>query len=313
MLFNKYSYLNGRTKCIIVALFSIFQYSSSAQELEPRALTNVPAGYNFVLGAYGYSTGNILPDPSIPIDDFNGKIHAAGFAYARSIELFGHYAKLDVVVPFADGSWTGQLEGEPRTRDITGMADMRLRFSMNLIGGKVGTHNANTPVVAGFSVLVIGPTGQYDEERLVNLGANRFSIRTQFGVSRQFEKWIIETYAGLWLYTRNNDFWSGNTFQQEPLGVLKLHMIRKLKSTDWLAFDIGYALGGRPIINDDLRDARISTMRLGFTYAMNLGKGHVLRAFLVSGIRFEKGPDFDGGGISYMYRWGKQKQALKTE
>lgn len=279
----------------------------SAQELEPRALTNVPAGLNFALAAYAYSAGNILPDPSIPIDDFNGKIHGGALAYARSIKLFGHYAKVDAVLPVANGSWTGTLGDGPKQRDITGFADMRLRLSMNLIGGTVGKHNMNTPLIAGFSLQVIAPTGQYDSDRLVNLGTNRWTLRAQIGASRQFKKWIVEAYVGVWAFTRNDDFFGGSQYEQNPLGVLKLHLIRKLKSTDWLAFDIGYGLGGKPIVNNDLRDARISTMRLGFTYALNLGKGHVLRTFVITGIRFEKGGDFDGVGLAYMYRWGKPK------
>jgi len=41
----------------------------AAQELQPRALQNAPVGTNFVIVATGYSHGNLLVDPALPIED----------------------------------------------------------------------------------------------------------------------------------------------------------------------------------------------------------------------------------------------------
>ena len=38
---------------------------ASAQELEPRLFSPAPTGMNIVLGAFGYSFGNILLDPAV--------------------------------------------------------------------------------------------------------------------------------------------------------------------------------------------------------------------------------------------------------
>ena len=46
-----------------------------AQELEPRLFTNVPVGMNFAILGYAYSRGNVLMDPSIPIEDLDSKLH----------------------------------------------------------------------------------------------------------------------------------------------------------------------------------------------------------------------------------------------
>ena len=296
-----------RGQLIVFLLVSFSPFDLSAQELEPRALTNIPPGFNFAVAAYAYSEGNILIDPSIPIEDFDGRIHGAALAYARSIKLFGHYAKVDAVLPMADGAWTGKLNGEEQERAITGFADMRLRLSMNFIGGKIGRHDINTPVIGGASIQVIAPTGQYEADDLVNLGANRWTVRTQVGVARQFKKWIVELYAGIWLFTKNDAFLGNGTIGLAPFGVLKTHLIRKLRSKDWLAFDIGYGIGANPTVDGNLRDARISSMRTGFTYAFNFDRKHVIRASVFSSIRFEKGPDFDSLALSYLYTWMKKK------
>jgi hypothetical protein len=43
--------------------------SASAQDLEPRACSNLPIGLNFLLGGYGYSTGGLATDSALPIRD----------------------------------------------------------------------------------------------------------------------------------------------------------------------------------------------------------------------------------------------------
>jgi hypothetical protein len=49
--------------------------AASAQDLEPRAYSNLPIGLNFVLGGYGYSEGGVATDLSLPLRDANLRAH----------------------------------------------------------------------------------------------------------------------------------------------------------------------------------------------------------------------------------------------
>ena len=40
-----------------------------AQDLEPRAYSNSPVGLNFVIAGYGYGSGTVLTDPSLPLEN----------------------------------------------------------------------------------------------------------------------------------------------------------------------------------------------------------------------------------------------------
>ncbi len=62
-------------------------------------MSNVPRGMNFAIVGYSYSRGNILLDPSIPIEDLDSKLHTMVAAYVRSIALFGQAGKIDAIVP----------------------------------------------------------------------------------------------------------------------------------------------------------------------------------------------------------------------
>lgn len=110
-----------------------------------------------------------------------------------------------------------------------------------------------------------------------------------------------------WLFLKNSDFYGGNILNQNPLLAIKIHVIRSLPKRMWVAGSIGYGIGGRTIVNDDERDARISALRLGITYAVPIKVHHAIKFNFNSGIRFEQGPDFDSFNILYQYRWGKTK------
>jgi hypothetical protein len=70
-----------------------------AQDLEPRAYTNVPVGLNILIGGYVYADGAISLDPALPIEDAHFAQHSALLAYSRSFDLLGRLAKVDLIAP----------------------------------------------------------------------------------------------------------------------------------------------------------------------------------------------------------------------
>jgi hypothetical protein len=83
-----------------------------AQDLEPRAYTNVPVGLNFALAGYCYMTGGVIFDPSVPLDNAHINTHGTVLAYARSIKVGGMSGKVDVIVPYAWLSGTAEFDGQ---------------------------------------------------------------------------------------------------------------------------------------------------------------------------------------------------------
>jgi len=289
----------------------ILPLSAFSQELEPRSLTNVPVGMNFVLMGYGYANGNILLDPAVPIEDLNAKLNTVIGAYVRSINVFGLAGKVDVVVPWASGDWEGYYTGIDTSRSVNGFGDARIRLSVNFVGSpalkRENFAGYKPSRISGLSLQIIAPTGQYDPAKLLNLGSNRWVFRPQWGFSQYLKNWILEAYVSAWFFTKNTNFYGGNELKQKPLGAIKLHLIRSFYKNWWVALGAGYGIGGKTYINDDERDSRISTIRLGLTFAVPFGKHHTIRINGLSGIRLEQGSDFDAIGVSYQYRWIHKK------
>ena len=70
--------------------------TATAQELEPRAYTNLPVGLNFFGLGYGHSSGGVGVDASLPVEDADLTIQTAFAAYARSLDVAGRSAVLRI-------------------------------------------------------------------------------------------------------------------------------------------------------------------------------------------------------------------------
>ncbi len=295
---------------IIFLLLSTFSTLYS-QELEPRSLTNVPVGTNFGALGYAYAKGNILFDPALPLEDVNGQTHTLLGAWVRSMNFFGMGAKVNVILPYAIGDWTGVYQGIDTATNRAGMADLRFGFSFNFIGSpaleKSDYKEFHQKTIAGFSMQVVAPTGQYFEDRLINLGSNRWAFRPQIGVSHKIKSWYVEYALNAWLYTTNSAFWDGNKLTQKPIGAVKLHIIKSFNRGIWAAVGAGYAFGGRSYVNDVKRDANISTMRWGAIVVVPVHPQHSLRLAAIIARRFEEGADFDAISLTYQFMWNRKK------
>jgi len=250
-----------------------------------------------------------LMDSSLPIDDYYGQIHTTILAYARAVNFFGKSGKVDLVVPFGYGYWSGTYLGDYKTAFSSGLGDIRIRATINFTGAPALTaeefKNYQQITVSGLSVQLIIPTGSYDSNQLPNLGSNRWTLRTTYGISHTFDRWIVEGYVGVWLYTDNKNYLGDHNFSQPPFLVAKTHLTRLFNKGRWLAFDLGYGYGGEAIVDYNKNEVLLSGMKLGFTFALPLNIHHSLKFTAVTGLRFEQGGDFDIFGVAYLYRWNK--------
>lgn len=292
---------------LVFSLSIVLSNMALSQELEPRNLTNIPIGVNALVGGYVYSSGNILLDPAVPIENLKSNLHTFVFGYLRTINLFGLSSKIDVVVPLAFGDWDYAFEEGNVHRKIDGFGDPRIRVSINLFGApaveKANFKNYKMKTIAGFMLQVIAPFGQYEPSELINLGSNRWNFRTNIGVAHAIGDWILEAYLGAFIFTDNSKFLNDLNLKQYPLLTFKTHLIRSLGNWGWISLNVGYGYGGRTKINDIERDTRISTFRFGLTFAYSIDRRSSLKLTIVSGKRIEKGPDFDAIGLAYQFLW----------
>jgi len=304
---NKYPSGKYPAYCALITVLLVVSAPGFSQELEPRSLTNIPVGTNLAVLGYAYAKGNILYDPALPLDDVNASTHAIVGAYVRSFNFFGMGAKANIILPFAAGDWGGVYQGTDTTTARTGMGDLRFGFSFNFIGSpaleKEKYKDYEQTSIAGFSMQVVAPTGQYFDDRLVNLGSNRWAFRPQLGVSHKISSWYIEYALNAWFFTANHAFWNGNKLEQSPIGTIKVHLIKSFNKGIWACLGSGYAFGGRSFLNDEQRNANISTMRFGAIVVVPVHPKHSLKFTAITSKRFQEGADFNMLSLTYQFIW----------
>jgi hypothetical protein len=298
---------SGRVFLLAVALLGALAGSGSAQEIEPRVYANIPVGMNFLAVGYSYSSGNVFMDPSLPIENLDAGLNIILARYIRSFNLFGAPAKFKAVLPWSSGHWDGVLDGDFQTRDTSGFADARLGLGVLLVGAPVlessefSTYEQEMVVGLGFSL--VAPTGQYDPRKIINLGSNRWSFRSEIGLSKAFNKWTVEVAGGVWVYTDNGDFLGGNILSQDPFLVAKVNVVRSVRPGMWWAVGTGYGQGGRTFVNGDPRNTKQKNWRLSAMMVFPLSPTQGLSLTAASGRTFQAGADFDVVAIAYQFAW----------
>lgn len=285
---------------------------AGSQELEPRALQNAPVGMNFVLTAAGYSRGNILFDMSLPIEDAVADVWSLTPGYVRAIDFFGMSGRLGAVVPLVTGDWRGEVDGMAASTSRTGIADPVLLLAVNFVGAPALTwsqmRDYRQTTTVGFQLKVTTPLGQYDADRLINLGSNRWSFKTQLGLSHAFgTRWIAEAYGAATFYTPNGDFFGGTELTQDPLWEAKGDVIYVIRRPDiWLAASLGHAWGGTSTV-DSVEKEPLANWRASGVLRLPLARGHGLKLVYVSGLTTKLGADFDTFQLAYQYTFGGRR------
>ncbi|UCE42054.1 MAG: transporter [Candidatus Aminicenantes bacterium] len=296
---------------VMISLASfVISPAAQAQALEPRLYSNLPAKMNFLIVGYGYSQGDVLVDPTLPIEDINARIHLPILAYVRSLNILGHSGKLDVVLPFAWLSGSGKVEGGDQTlrRKISGFGDPLVRFTVNLHGApalplkEFVAYRQKT--VVGFSFQASVPLGQYDPSKLGNIGTNRWMFKPEIGLSQALGRWILEASAAVNFYSTNDNFWGGKVRKQNPILSVQGHAIYNFRSGAWTALDITYYRGGRTTVDGEAKNDLQTNWRLGATLALPINRRNSIKFYGSTGLYTRTGTNFDAVGMAWQYRWG---------
>jgi outer membrane putative beta-barrel porin/alpha-amylase len=279
-----------------------------AQELEPRAYTAAPTGVNFLVVAGGRSTGGVLVDPSLPVEDVQATIDSVGLGLGRTIDLFGRTALILAVVPYAWGDVSGNVGEETRQITRSGLTDPRVKLSVNLLGGRALTPRefARTarPTIVGVSLAVAPPLGQYTGRKLINLGSNRWAVKPEIGVSHAVGRWTIEGYTGLVVFSTNHEFYTGTSVRtQAPVVALQAHVSYTLRRQLWAAFDATWYSGGTTTVNGTQKSDLQRNSRVGATLSLPIGRQQSIKFSGSTGATTRIGADFRTFGAAWQLTW----------
>jgi hypothetical protein len=300
-------------RCSAMIFITAFWFMSGtpevfAQEIEPRAYSNAPVGVNFFVAGFAATRGGIAFDHSLPVQDPQLYTYSPVLAYARVLDLWGMSGKVDAILPYTWLHGSAQREGLSVERDSDGFADARFRLSINLYGAPALTlkkfSKYRQDLILGASLQVSVPSGEYDPDKLVNIGTNRWSLKTELGLSKAIGPWTLEAAAAAIVYTDNNDFFKGKKRSQDPLYSFQGHAIYNIRPGIWASLDATYFAGGRTTIDGIRNSDLVQNWRVGATLALPVNARNSMKFYASSGVWSRTGNDYDLIGIAWQYRWG---------
>jgi len=282
---------------------------SFAQELTPRSYWPAPKGTNLVVVGYQYSTGDIVTDATLPVTGVDSRINYAQVTYQHTLSLFDRSANIQLNLPYAWGTTKGAYEGDPVRRELSDFSDMRVLLSINLRGApsmdkaEFQALRAKPKTIIGASILVQPPTGDYDTDRLLNTGTNRWSVKPAIGVIWPiYPTCLLEFDVGVWFFGDNDEF-LGATREQDPIYSGEFLVVTRIRPGFWASFDMNYYRGGQTKIDGDLSADLQRNSRIGATAVFPIKRTHAFRASYSTGIVTSSGGEYDTYILNYAFVW----------
>lgn len=308
-----------RRYLIVAILFCLMALPVLAQDLAPRAYVITPLHANAVTLAWAYYTGPLSFNGVIPIENAKGTYNIPSFSYYHSLHLFGRSANLLLALPYGVGNFSGEVGSKEGSIYRSGLVDLNMRFSVNLIGGPAMQPKEfakwKQKKILGTSLRVVAPTGQYDGTKLVNWGINRWAFKPEIGYSQRFAgNWVIDGYAGVWFYTQNPQSFNRPLpvpQSMAPIGSLEGHLSYDFKRFGWLkglrgwaSLDGNFWWGGiASVYNIPNPDTKQTSSRLGATISLPYSKYQSVKVSYSGGTYSRFGGDYKNLQVAWQYTW----------
>ena len=313
----------ARLAVVSVALWvgsSITGSPAHAQDLTPRAYAIAPVRTNAVIVTDVYNDGDLNFEGTIPIEDATGRINGVAIGLYRSFGVLGRSANVNVVLPYGTGTFEGLVFGSPYTTHRAGLFDIPIRFAVNLLGGPALSPGEwlkwRQRTLLGASVKIVVPVGQYDPTNLINLGSNRWAFKPELGLSHRYGHWIVDAYGGVWIFTRNPEFFSNNQYYagtraqtQDPIGIVEMHLSYDVRTRLWVSLDGNYWTGGKTTVNGVENASTLQkSSRVGVTASVPMTPRQSIKLGFASGAYARFGGDYTIYSAAWQYSWVSKRR-----
>src|SRR6516165_4382967 len=222
--------MNRRLLFTCLALAAVyFPNQACAQFNDPRAYENTPVGTNQLELGYAYVHANASIDTSLIISGAQFNLNQGIIDYTRYFGFFHRLMWVEAGLPVAGLS--GSISGTNIQGSTTGAGDSSYSVAMLLKGGPALSvqqfEHYQPATTLGLSLTMTAPTGSYQSNKILNLGADRWSFKPEFAWSHPFgreQKWELDAYANASFYTDNTSYHGKAILRQDPLPGLEGHL-----------------------------------------------------------------------------------------
>ncbi len=233
----------------------------------PRVFWAVPVDTNIITPMYFSIDSNYGFDSSLIVPNAEFDTNIMALMYTRAISFGGNLGSVSVIVPGAkvDASVGNlpALQGES-----SGLGDITVMGVMSLMGAPAYNNQEFASYVPetiiDLLLAVTAPTGEYDADKAINLGTNRWSVRVGAPIMHFFSagpgnSTTIEVQPNITFFTDNDDL----SLEQDPLYKLEAHFTYDFNMMLWGSVDAMYTTGGETTVNGIEKDNAQRSLGLG--------------------------------------------------
>jgi hypothetical protein len=235
-----------------------------------------PVGFNVIAPLYLNMSSNFNLQQDILIEGGDVRSEVVPVSLIRFFRIKDRFAQVWVTPMW--GTVSGSVSNEALTLDlprVSGFTDPYVAARVGLIGAPALQLDSFIHHVPGFQLYgLIGaniPVGDYQQNRPVNLGTNRWAIRVAapmvmpFATGHPARPWVLEFTPSLMLYSTNSAPYGATERTQDPQFIAEAHFSRNFTKKFWAGVDLRAQQGGETHTDGNDDDNRISQLGGGAT------------------------------------------------
>jgi hypothetical protein len=260
--------------------------------------------------AYAYTRSDTSIDSAIVIAGARLILNQGTLSYTRYFSLFHRTAWIEPSIPVAglNGSIAGTSVGGP----TAGAGDSSYEAAILLKGGPAlqvaDFANYKPTTTLGVSLTVTAPTGLYNSNKILNLGADRWSFKPEIAVSHPFgpqQKWALDAYGNSYFFTDNTSYHGTEILRQEPLPGFEGHLSYSFLDKLVTSLDARYSFRGDTYVNSIDQNSTQRNFILGSEAILSLNAKNSLSLEIAKALVHQNGPSLTGLSVKYDYVWGR--------
>ena len=224
--------------------------------------------------------------------DFNMNLQIVRPVYYK--EICHYMTSVQMLFPFG----SARVHSGANQFNASGLADPTLLLGFWPIANK------DEQMWFAIAEYITAPLGAYENDRPLNMGANRWAFKTESSFVKGFGKLFIDITPKVEFYTNNTDYFyggtSGNTLSTTPLYSLESHLSYDFTDKFLLSLDYYYDGGATNKVNGNKYD-RKDNHSVQITAGINLAPQHKLLLQYMEVVKAKNGYKTNQVGIRYFY------------
>jgi len=215
----------------------------------------------------------------------------------------------------------GIVPGTSLGQSSSGFSDPNMALVVNLFGtpklkSTVDLLNYEPTVSMDIAVLLAIPIGEYENDKLVNLGLNRWygrlalPLKYHFGVFAPGYMSSFELIPSVYLFTDNDDF-LGSTLENEVMWQLESHLTHDFTTSFFASLDLLYQNGFQSTIDGNEVGGKLELGSLGFTFNYHITDNVTARTSFNSNLFGDNNLETSSIRLQFVYGWHKTEENMK--